>query len=147
MNSALEDAGIRRKGRDPVRVRLSTLVAILIVVFLAGIGTGTLALSVRVTPNVVAVGATAVVSLQSPCDGWPQWSFDGYFSCAVTVSCAVAYESGYAVSNASAPGTSNFVVTPSLPVSIDCAAPSTIHVAGQLGYSGSVTIYLEIGTE
>jgi len=145
MNGTLEDEGLKRKRRDPVRVRLRTVVAIVIIVFLAGVGTGTLALSVWVTPNVFAVGSTSAASLNSPCNGWPQWSFDGYFSCTVTVSCTADIESGYYVSNASAPGTSNFVVTPSLPVPMNCPAPLTIHLAGQLGYSGAVKIYIGIG--
>jgi len=50
----------------------------------------------------------------------------------------------FIILNASAPAASNFVVPPALPQNLPCNSEVNLQVAGQLGYTGSVTIYLNV---
>jgi hypothetical protein len=137
-------------GTSPVqtqgRPRRTTLLAIaFVIVFVAGMMIGALALSVWVSPSLEVFGYSASdVSISSTCNGWPQLSFDGYFHCTVTATCAGEASGDYSLFNASSPQVSNLVVSPALPQLILCGDSATVNVAGQLGYSGSLTIYLQV---
>jgi hypothetical protein len=126
-------------------VRTRVFGTILVVVFLSGVSVGMFALSTWVTPNVILIGpAAGIVTLSAPCNGWPQFSFDGYFQCSVTLTCDQAHGGpGYGIDNASAPGASNLMVTPGLPIGPSCSAPQDLLITGELGYSGSVEVYLD----
>ena len=132
------------------RFRIVVLAGVLVVVFLAGIGVGVLleetALPfVQVTTNVSLIGSSAgSVWSSSSCSGGSQQSFNGYFSCSVYVVCRQTGPGNYIINNASAPGASDFVVTPALPQNLACNSSDTLQVSGQLGYSGSVTVYLDV---
>jgi hypothetical protein len=140
-DSVAHDLGPRKRARS----RIAVWAIVLVVVFVAGIAVGAFALSVWVTPRVVVVGLEAANTTESStCWGGPQWSFDGYFHCSVTLACSEAGPGNFLLLNLSAPGASNLAVTPQLPISIHCDASATLDVAGQLGYSGSVTIFLDV---
>lgn len=133
--------------RKPPRVwavRTKVLGAIMVAVFLSGVSVGLFALSTWVTPNVTLTGpAAGIVVLSAPCNGWPQFSFDGYFQCTVTLTCTDTHGGpGYGIDSASAPGASNLIVTPDLPIGPSCNAPQDLHITGELGYSGPIEVYL-----
>jgi hypothetical protein len=115
------------------------------VVFLAGITVGTLGLSVWVTPTIAVTGYNAANTTESStCDGWPQLSFDGYFHCSVTLACRQSGPGNFLLEAVSAdPNASNLVVSASLPLNVPCYGSTSFDLAGQLGYSGSVTISLD----
>lgn len=129
--------GLRRR-------RFAVAAVVLVVVFLAGVSVGTFALSVWVTPNVELTGyGTGLASETSNCNGWwPQVSFDGYFHCSISVGCTPNTVGNIFVGPASVPSASNVIVSPSGSVNVNCGQPVTFQVSGQLGYSGSVTIYV-----
>jgi len=121
------------------------LAVVIVVVFLAGVAVGIFALSVAVTPKIVVTGYEAGNTTESStCGGLPQWSFDGYFHCSVTLSCTETGPGNFLLLNVSAPGSSNLEVNSPLPINIPCDSSATFDVAGQLGYSGSVTIFLDV---
>jgi len=121
-----------------------------VIVFLAGIGIGLLIEeseipTIQVSPSIVAIGNEAGNSSTSTsCDGGGQTSLNGYFDCAVWVSCIQNGPGHFIIQNASAPAASNFVVTPALPQNLPCDSHVNLQVAGQLGYTGSVTVYLDV---
>lgn len=116
-----------------------------VVVFVAGIAVGVLTLSVSVTTRVVIIGLEGDNTTESDsCGGAPQWSFDGYFHCSVTLECDESGPGNFLLQNVSAPGSSNLAVTPPTPINIPCDSSATFVVAGQLGYSGQVTIFLDV---
>jgi hypothetical protein len=134
----------------PQAVRIALLVGIVVVVFVAGIGVGLLIEGssipkIQVSPTIVFIGAEAGNSSTSTsCNGGGQTSFNGYFECTVSVACIQSGPVNFIIQNASAPAASNFVVTPSLPRNLPCDSQVNLQVAGQLGYTGSVTVYLDV---
>jgi hypothetical protein len=138
------------KPQKPQGIRIAILIAVVVVVFFAGLGVGVLLEqaslpTIRVTPSVEFIGYDSQnVSFSSSCTGGSQSSFNGYFECGVTVACAESGTGNLIVQNASAPAASNLVVTPNLPRNLPCDSQDDFQVAGQLGYTGSVTIYFEV---
>jgi hypothetical protein len=136
--------------RKPPGVRIALLAGVVVVVFLAGIGVGLLIgvssiPTIQVTPSVVFIGDQAGNSSTSTsCNGGSQTSFNGYFECAVSVACSQSGPGNMIIENASAPGASDFVVTPTLPQNLPCDSQDNLRAAGQLGYRGSVTIYINL---
>ena len=116
--------------------------AVFVAVFFAGVAVGFLGLSVWVVPNIATTGSSGwEAQVSSGCNGWwPQISFNGYFHCEITVGCPSNLSGSYTLS-VTAPGASNLALSPSS-VGVQCGSPTTFTVSGQLGYSGSVTIYL-----
>lgn len=139
-----------QKVERPRGIRLAILAGVVIVVFVAGVGVGVLLSTsglpvIRVSPVIAIIGDEAQnTSTSSSCVGASQSSFDGYFDCAVTVACSQSGPGNFIVQNASAPAASNLVVTPTLPRNLPCSSSDSFRIAGELGYSGSVTIYLDI---
>jgi hypothetical protein len=138
------------KLQKPQGVRIAVLVVVAVVVFVAGVGVGVLLEesslpTIRVTPSIAFIGLESQnVSSSSSCDGGSQSSFNGYFECSVTAGCAESGPGNFVIQNASAPAASNLAVTPTLPQLLWCNSAGNYRIAGQLGYTGSVTIYLEV---
>jgi len=136
---------LKRKRRGS---RLLVLLGILAAGIVVGAGIVSLTATVWVTPSVRLIGYPADVqntSQSSNCNGWwPQVSFDGYFQCAVTITATGGGVFGVTVFNVSAPRASNVVAWPIPPVSVAGGASTTIEVSGQLGYSGSLVVYLQM---
>ena len=115
------------------------------VVFLAGMAVGFLGLSVWVTPVLSLSGnphSVANTAMEAACNGWPQWSFDGYFRCSVQFSCV--RDTNEDVFQVTAPGVTNLLLS-ALPL-FDCngRTAATMQISGQLGYSGTVAISVEM---
>jgi len=141
------------RAEDPRRhrqVRIAVLTGVVAAVFLAGIGVGALVEEtqlpiIQVTPNLVLLGLwDGNVTFSSSCNGGSQSSFNGYFECTVTLACIQTGPGNFAVQNASAPAASNLAVTPTLPHLLWCNSAGDYRIAGQLGYTGSVTVYLTV---
>jgi hypothetical protein len=136
--------------RDPTAVspprawvrRMRVVGAIVLVAFLVGVSVGVLALSSWVTPNVTLTGPFAGrLALDSPCNGWPQISSDGYFHCSMSIRCTQG-DSSLGLTSASAPLASNLIVSPTLPLIIPCGPAQSLRVSGVLGYTAAVEIDL-----
>jgi hypothetical protein len=131
------------------RGRTAVFAVALVAIFIAGLAIGVFVLSawvtpgeISVTPRVVVVGPNASnVSESSTCDG-PQYSYDGYFHCSATIACSERGPGNFILNNVSAPAASNLAVVPVPPVNVPCDTPVTLQVAAQLGYSGTVAVYL-----
>jgi hypothetical protein len=138
------------KPSKPRGIRIAVLAVIIVVVFVAGVGVGVLVEqtslpTIHVTPSVAIIGLESRnVSSSSSCDGGSQTSFNGYFVCTVTLACVESGPGNFEVQNASAPAATNLAVTPTLPQLLFCNSPGDYRIAGQLGYTGSVTIYLAV---
>ena len=139
-----------QKVERPRGVRIAILAGVVILVFAAGVGVGILISAsvspvIRVTPVLDFIGHDAQnTSTSSSCVGGSESSFDGYFECTLTVACSQSGPGNFIIQNASAPAASNLVVTPTLPRNLPCASSDSFQVAGELGYTGSVTIYVDI---
>ncbi len=125
------------------RGRVTVQLAVIVVVFLAGISVGVLALSVWVTPTVKLVGVAAdQYELTAPCNGWPQISFDGFFQCTVTLACNPSVTGTASIPAVTSPSVANLIVSPSTPRTFSCGTTVTLHISGQLGYSGTAEVDL-----
>jgi len=135
--------------KGPGGARLLIWAGVVIVVFLAGLGAGVLLEQstlpfVQVTPVVDLIGpASNNLSLSSSCAGVTESSFNGYFHCSVGLWCRSVGGGAYTIANASAPGAASLIVTPPLPHALVCPATENLELAGLLGYSGTVWIYLD----
>jgi len=148
MSSAAAEPTVQPK--HPERFRRLVLLGVIVVVFLAGLGMGAFLEEVslplvKVSPSLVIVGPDAQNVSSSPCADGSETSFDGYFECPATLWCDPWGDGGgFSIQNASAPGAANLVLTPPLPRYVACDSSQNLQISGQLGYSGSVTIYLGV---
>jgi len=126
--------------------RLALPLACVFVGLLLGVAIMSLGATIWVTPSVVILqsgGHNATSS--SNCDGWPQVSFDGYFECSVVITntASASSDSLVFVENVTAPAATNLVVYPQA-ITVFPGTSGTVHISGQLGYSGDVTVYVGV---
>jgi hypothetical protein len=109
--------------------------------FLAGTFFESRSSMIAVSPSVVSLGPDAQnFTVKTNCDGASQSSSNGWWECSVAMKNTGTIDG--ALLNVSAPQTVNLVVWPPLPAVMRAGAEAAVNVTGQLGYSGSVTVYL-----
>lgn len=119
---------------------------------LAGFFGGTLYEAARLPPMIAVTPVPAVETRQSPanyslttdCNGASQWSWDGFWECSFDLKNTGSLADSLGLLNVSAPLAVNLVVSPKIGFSVYPGTTTGFVVTGQLGYTGKVTVYLDL---